>query len=389
MSRTAYLDCVGGIAGDMLLAALLDAGGDLETLRAVPALLGFTEVDIVVETVVRHGLRALHVDVTDPESRAIRTWNEMDRAVADGDLPDDVRVRAVDVLQRLAEAEARVHGVAPKDVKFHELGAVDTLIDVCGSLTLLTGLGIDRVVCSPLPVARGLVNGAHGSFPLPAPATLELLRDAPVVGVDGDGETVTPTGAALVSVVASSFGPIPPLVMDRIGYGAGSADVASRPNVLRVLLSAEQELATNGEVRLLQTNLDDMNPELIPDAMERCFEAGALDVWTMPAQMKKGRPGVVVSVLTRAPQEPSVARVLLEQTSAIGLRVSSMQRYELDREEREVTLEGGTVRIKVARLDGDVVNVAPEHDDCAAIARATGRSVKAVWAEALVAAERL
>ena len=196
---------------------------------------------------------------------------------------------------------------------------------------------------------------------------------------------MTPTGAALASVLAESFGPLPPLVVESVGYGAGSNDPPDRPNVVRVLLSTPHEISSNGEVSLLETNVDDMSPELVPDTVERCFDAGALDVWTVPAQMKKGRPGLVMSALVRPSRESSVARVLLEETSAIGIRVS----YELEREERRVIVEGGTVRIKIARLDGGVVNVAPEHDDCAEIAKATGRSVKAIWIAALSAAEKL
>lgn len=387
MSRVAYLDCVGGLAGDMLVAALLDAGADVDVLRRVSGQLGLRDVEIAVEEVERGGLRALHVRVSSGTQPPRRSWREIRSVVLDADLAGDVRTRALAVLTRLAEAEARVHRVAPEDVHFHELGAVDTLIDVCGAVSLLSDLQVERVICSPLPIARGVIAGAHGLLPLPAPATAELLRGVSVVGVEEEGETVTPTGAALASVLAESFGPLPPLVVESVGYGAGSNDLPDRPNVVRVLLSTPHEISSNGEVSLLETNVDDMSPELVPDAVERCFDAGALDVWTVPAQMKKGRPGFVMSALVRPSRESSVARVLLQETSAIGIRVSRLRRYELEREERKVTVEGGTVRIKIARLDGSVVNVAPEHDDCAEIAKATGRSVKAIWIAALSAAE--
>ena len=389
MSRVAYLDCIGGLAGDMLVAALLDAGADVDVLRRVSSQLGLRDVEIVVEEVERGGLRALHVRVSSGTQPPRRSWREIRSVVLDADLAGDVRTRALAVLTRLAEAEARVHGVAPEDVHFHELAAVDTLIDVCGAVSLLSDLQIEKVVCSPLPIARGFITGAHGLLPLPAPATAELLRGVSVVGVEQEGETVTPTGAALASVLAQSFGPLPPLVVESVGYGAGSNDPPDRPNVVRVLLSTPHEISSNGEVSLLETNVDDMSPELVPDTVERCFDAGALDVWTVPAQMKKGRPGLVMSALVRPSRESSVARVLLEETSAIGIRVSRLRRYELEREERKVIVEGGTVRIKIARLDGGVVNVAPEHDDCAEIAKATGRSVKAIWIAALSAAEKL
>jgi uncharacterized protein (TIGR00299 family) protein len=382
VSRAAYIDCIGGVAGDMLLAALLDAGGDEARLRAVPTELGLDGVTIHVDRVERQGVGALHVDVRAPDDvHRHRSWREIQALLAERRAP----LRALEIFNRLAEAEARVHGVAAEDVHFHELGAVDTLVDVCGAVALLDDLDLARVVCSPLPFARGLVRAAHGVLPTPSPAALELLRGAPLYGVDTDGELVTPTGAAIVSTYADEYGPLPPLTLTGIGYGAGTRDLSDRPNVVRLLVG-EAAAGAQAEVSLLETNLDDLNPELVPDAVERCFEAGALDVWTTPVQMKKGRPGIVLSALARPVDEQGVARALLEETTALGLRVSRLRRYELAREERTVAVDGGTVRVKVGVLDGRIVNVAPEHDDCAELARRTGRSVKAVWAAALAAA---
>jgi uncharacterized protein (TIGR00299 family) protein len=387
MTRTAYLDCVGGLAGDMLLGALLDAGGDLDRLRAVPAKLGLDGVAVVVGRVERQGIGALHVEVAGGDDGE-RSWRTIRELLERSSLEDSVRERSLAVFARLAEAEGKVHGVPADEVHFHELGAADTLVDVCGVITLLAGLGVERVVCSPLPVARGLVRAAHGILPLPSPATLELLRGAPLEGVDTPGELVTPTGAALASTLAEDWGRLPSLVLEQVGYGAGTRDTPDRPNVVRVLLGQEDR-AGPGEVVLLETNLDDLNPELIPDAVERCFSAGALDVWTAPVQMKKGRPGLVLSALARPPEERAVATAILEETSALGLRVAHLRRYELEREEREVQVDGGTVRVKLGRLDGRLVNVAPEHDDCAALALRLGRPVKSVWAAALAAAQEL
>ena len=382
MSRVAYVDCVAGVAGDMLIAALLDAGADEARLRAVPADLGLAGVDIRVERVERQGVGALHVEVVaPPNDHSHRSWREIRHLLEERAAPQ----RALEIFARLAEAEAKVHGVAPDDVHFHELGAVDTLVDVCGAVALLDDIGVSRLVCSPLPFARGLVRAAHGILPTPPPATLELLRGAPLYGVDTEGELVTPTGAAIVATLAESFGALPPLTLERTGYGAGTRELLDRPNIVRVLIG-EATSDERPDVSLLETNLDDLNPELIPDAVERCFEAGALDVWTVPAQMKKGRPGVVLSALARPVHEDGVARAILEETTALGLRVSRLRRYELAREERIVEVEGGTVRVKLGMLDGRLVNVAPEHDDCAELARRTGRSVKSVWAAALAAA---
>jgi pyridinium-3,5-bisthiocarboxylic acid mononucleotide nickel chelatase len=389
MSRIAYLDCVGGLAGDMLLAALLDAGAELEHLRSVPVVLGIGGVEISVERVERQGIGALHLRIEASAEHAHRDYRELRRLVEEADLPERVRSRSLDAFRRLAEVEGAIHGVPADEVHFHELGSLDTLVDVCGAFWLLDELGVEHVASSPLPFARGLTRAAHGVLPLPAPATLELLAGVPFVGVDTEAELVTPTGAAIAATVVAEWGSLPPLMLERVGYGAGTKELDDRPNIVRVVIGEgvgtdPRDLAP---VVLLETNLDDFLPELVPDAVERCFAAGALDVWTVPAQMKKGRPGFVLSALAKPEAESMVARALLEETSALGVRVSRLSRYELQREERSVEVGGGTVRVKIGMLDGRVVNVAPEHDDCAALASTTGRSVKSVWAEAFARAQ--
>lgn len=387
--RVAYLDCVGGLAGDMLLAALLDAGASRERLDGVPRALGLEGVTIVADRVERHGVGALHVRVEIADDSEHRHYGEIRGIVERAELPERARERSLAAFARLAEVEAGIHGVAVDDVHFHELGGVDTLVDVCGAFLLLDDLAVERVSCSPLPFARGLTRAAHGVLPLPAPATLGLLEGAPLVGVETEAELVTPTGAAIAAIAVEEWGALPPLTLERVGYGAGTADFADRPNVVRVVLGTASASGptTKGSVVLLETNLDDLSPELVPDAAERCYAAGALDVWTVPAQMKKGRPGLVLSALARPGVEADVARALLEETTALGVRVHRLERYELEREERVVELAGGTVRVKVGLLDGRVVNLAPEHDDCAALARSTGRAVKSIWAEALARAQ--
>lgn len=382
---TLYLDCIGGLAGDMLLAALLDAGAPGDDLAGVPERLALGPVEIRVTRTSRHGIAATHVDVVAASEQPHRTWRAMRERIEAADLPGRARERALATLAALARAEAHVHGVPVDDVHFHEIGGVDTLVDVCGAALLLEVLGIDQVVCSPLPVARGLVTAAHGILPLPAPATVELLRGAQVTGAPGAKELVTPTGAALAVTLADTFGDLPAMTVDGIGYGAGTDDFPERPNLVRALIGTPAARPPTGVV-LLETNLDDLSPELVPDAAARCFAVGALDVWTTPVQMKKGRPGFVLSALARPADERAVAVAILEETSALGVRVVPARRYELDREEHVIALDGGEVRVKIGRLDGRVVNVAPEHDDCAALARRTGRPVKAVWADALARA---
>jgi hypothetical protein len=390
VTRVAYLDCIGGIAGDMVLAALLDAGAPREPLTGLPAALGLEGVRVQVEPATRHGIAATRLEVLDAGSGSgdARPVTELRRAIAGAAISARARERSLATLDRLASAEAAAHGVPVDRLRLHELGSPDTLVDLCGAFVLLEALGVERVVCSPLPFARGLVSTAHGTIPSPGPAVLALLTGAALVGVETEAELVTPTGAAIVAEASDAWGPLPPMTMERVGYGAGTIELADRPNVLRVVVGEAASVARS-DVVLLEAGLDDLLPELVPDAIERCVEAGALDVWTTPVQMKKGRPGVVVSALARPESEASVARALLEHTSTLGVRVADLRRYELEREHREVAITGGTVRVKLGLLDGRVVNVAPEHDDCARVAAATGRPVKQVWAEALAAAQEL
>jgi uncharacterized protein (TIGR00299 family) protein len=385
VSRLLYVDGVAGAAGDMLLAALLDAGADLDHIRAGLAPLG---IELELLETERAGLRCRELKVLVSSSSAeSRSWTDLRDLIDAGDLPASVTDRAQAVLRRLAVAEASVHGIDLDRVHFHELGGLDTVADICGVVLALEELGVGRVVSSPLPAPRGLIQAAHGQLPLPAPATLELLRGAPLYGVDLDAELVTPTGAALLTTLAESFGPLPPLRLDAIGYGAGSRELDPFPNVVRVLVGQAVEDAGQATVSLIEANLDDLSPELVPDAAQACFAAGALDVWATPAQMKKGRPGIILSALARPAQERPVSEAILRETSTLGVRVTQVRRREIDREERTVEVSGEPVRVKLGRLNGEVINVAPEHDDCASVAARTGRSVKSVWGAAFAAAQ--
>ncbi|HJX07451.1 MAG TPA: nickel pincer cofactor biosynthesis protein LarC [Actinomycetota bacterium] len=386
MTRVAYIDPIGGLAGDMLLAALLDAGAPREALDDAIDALGLDGVALDVSRPVRSGMRATHVDVRTPQARG-RTGEQMREIVAGSRLTPAVRTRSLDALGRLISAEAGVHGVEPVDVVLHELGDDDTLVDICGAFALLDTLAIDRVVCAPIPLGRGIGAVDHGTMPLPAPATMGLLAGIPVVGVETRGELVTPTGAAIVVTAADGWGEIPAMVLRRVGTGVGTRTHADRPNVVRVTIGdASEQRGTGQAVVLLQANLDDLVPELVPDVLEACSAAGAIDAWTVPIQMKKARPGVMLSVLGRPSDERTLAETLLRHSSSLGVRVQRLERYELDRAFREVDIDGHAVRVKIGLLDGSVVNVAPEHDDCAAVAASTGRPVKQIWAEALAAA---
>jgi pyridinium-3,5-bisthiocarboxylic acid mononucleotide nickel chelatase len=388
MANTLYVDCVGGVAGDMLLAALIVAGAPLQAVQAgLPPVEGLR---LDVERVQRCGVDATMLFVTCPPQHAHRTWHDVRVLIDTAEMPARPRTRAHAAFRLLAEAEGRVHGVPASEVTFHEVGAVDAIADVCGVAMALELLDVDEVVCSPLPLGRGTTTGAHGVMPLPAPATLELLRGAKVHGVARDGETVTPTGAALVASLAGSYGPMPSMTLGATGTGAGQRNPSDVPNVVRAVIGKRTGEPGVGHASIIETNLDDLLPELVPDAVEACFAAGALDAWTVPAGMKHGRPGFVLSAITRPHDEDAVARAMLRNTSALGVRVlHADHRSELDRTFRTVEVDGHTVSVKLGLLNGEVVNVAPEHRDCVEVARATGRTVKATWAAALAAAHHI
>jgi uncharacterized protein (TIGR00299 family) protein len=379
-----YVDCIGGVAGDMLLGALLDAGATVDGLDR----LGVEGLRIETGKAERHGIVATTVRVVGAARQPHRHWTSIRAQIDAAGFPERVTARAQQAFERLAHAEARIHDTSPESVHFHEVGAVDAIGEVCGVALALESLGVERVVCSPLPAGRGFVRAAHGRLPLPAPATLKLLEGAPLYGVGTDLELVTPTGAALVSSLAESYGPLPPLTLTGTGYGAGTRDVEAFPNVVRAILGTETR-AASAPVSLIEANLDDLIPELAPDAAAACFAAGALDVWTAPVQMKRGRPGFVLSALARPHDEQAVAEAILTQTSTLGVRIARYDRIELERESWTVEVGGEPVRIKVGRLGGRVVNLAPEHADCERAARISGEPVKAVWARALAAAHEV
>ncbi|HVF07984.1 MAG TPA: nickel pincer cofactor biosynthesis protein LarC [Actinomycetota bacterium] len=342
---------------------------------------------VEVERPNRHGIVATLVRVVEDGRLRDRRAGELLDLVASADLALTVRDRALDTLRRLAAAESRIHGVPEHDLVFHEVGGGDTVIDVVGAFALLEALAVDRVVCSPIPYARGRIETAHGSIPGPGPAVLAMLDGAHLFGVEAEAELVTPPGAAIAATAATSFGELPRLMLEGVGYGAGERDLRSLPNLLRVVLGISRTASPVAHIVVIEATLDDLLPELVPDAIEACRIAGALDVWTVPVQMKKGRPGVVLSAIARPDAERAVADALLLHSSTLGVRVTPMRRYEMERGSREVWVDEHPIRVKVGILDGSVVNVAPEHDDCVEVATATGRPVKQVWAAALAAAQ--
>ncbi len=388
MTRVAFLDPFAGASGDMLLGALLDAGWPLADLQAVVDSLALGQVEVRAERVHKHHLAGTHLTIHAPGAQPLRHPADLLAIVAGAHIAPAVRDRAVAVIERLAAVEARAHGIPVEEVHFHEVGAVDTLVDIVGTLAGFAALGVERIVSAPLPWSRGTVQTEHGLLPVPPPAVAALLEGYPVHGVDVQGEMVTPTGAALVTNLADSFGRMPDMVVQTVAYGAGTRDWPDRANLLRLVLgeAVDGGIAEVETLTVLACNLDDMNPQWYGPLAEAAFHAGALDVWLTPAYMKKSRPGIVVEVLCRPAEVPALREMLFRQTTTLGIRETSVTRWALPRQTRTVQTPYGDVRIKIGDLPGGGSKMAPEHDDCAARAAEHNVSVREVWQAALNAA---
>lgn len=382
MTRLAYLDCFAGVSGDMLLGALIDVGWPEDRLREVIARLRLGEVQLKVDRVVKHGISATQVNILSPHHQPHRGLNDLAAIVLQADLPGAIQERALSALKLLAEAESAVHHVPIERIHFHEVGAVDTIVDIVGVLVGMQELNIAQVHCTAVPWSRGAVKTEHGILPVPPPAVALLLRDVPVVGVNIEGETVTPTGATLVRTLANQFGSMPAMRVERVGYGAGQRDWPDRPNVLRLMIG-ESAAGTAGlnveQLVQLACNLDDMNPEWYGPLMKQLYDGGALDVWLSSVQMKKDRPGTVVEVLCASEHAATLRALLLRHTTTLGVRETSLTRYSLPRKIETVETIYGPVRIKVATLPDGSTKASPEHEDCVARASEHGVGVSDVW----------
>ncbi len=386
MTRVAYLDLIGGVAGDMLMAALIDAGADAERLFTAIARLDLEHRGPQAVEVTRGGLRALHLSGTPATHQPPRTLADILTIIDRGHLPSEIRSRAEGVFRRLVDAEARAHGQPPASVTLHEAGDDDAIFDVVGVLLALADLQIDEVVCSPVPLGSG---GSRQGFPWPGPATLELLRGLPVSGPPPRSEATTPTGAALVVTLATSFGDPPSMVLERTGYGAGTRDPAEHPNLLRVLIGQRtaSPWMVERDVRVIETNLDDLSPQLVADAARALFDAGALDVWQTPIQMKRGRLGVTLSALAAGSASGAIKMAFFRTTTTLGLREYAVERAVLEREVRVAEVRGERVRVKLGRLGGEVSTTMPEHADLERLAERTGIPVRQLWHEAIGAVD--
>jgi uncharacterized protein (TIGR00299 family) protein len=425
LMRIAYLDCFSGISGDMFLGALVDAGVPASLLEETVRALGIG-AKLEISRVTRAGISATKVDVIVrgekdmPREEAFshrhsasggehdhehhehghehhshtyphvhgRSLSDIRSLIQRAAITETAKGKAIRIFENLGEAEAKIHHCSIDDVHFHEVGAEDAIVDIVGAAVGSESLAVDEWVCSPLNVGGGTVNCAHGTLSVPAPATLELLKGAPIYSGAVQKELVTPTGAAIVKTLVSRFAGFPRLSAEKVGYGAGVRDFGEQPNVLRLTVgtdvreSAGKYLDTD-TVTILEANLDDMNPQIVAHVFDRLFEAGALDAFCTPVQMKKGRPGLVLTVLAQASAVESLARIIFTETTTIGLRTYETKRLVLPRRHVEVTTRWGGVRMKVANLNGSIANYAPEYEDCRRLAAANHVPLKAVIQEAI------
>jgi len=363
--KTLYFDCFAGASGDMILGAMVAAGVDPNFLREQLSLLPVSGFNVEFETVNRSGLSATYARVETAHEHKHRHLSDIKQIIEGSGLPDTVKQRAVQIFTRLAEAEARVHNEPVDQVHFHEVGALDAIVDVVGAAICFEALKIERFVSSPLHVGSGMVKMAHGQFPIPPPAVTELLKGVPFYATEIKGELLTPTGAAIITTVCSEYGPIPEMKTDATGYGAGTREYPDFPNVLRVLLGeTEERTATDERLWMLETNLDDASPQIIGHCMDRVLELGALDCFFTPVQMKKNRPGVLLSVLCGREEKEAVMKLLFTETTTLGVRSYEVTRRALQRSVVRVETQYGPIDVKVAHLDGRVVNEMPEFEQC-------------------------
>lgn len=385
--KVAFFDCFAGISGDMTLGAILDAGADETLFRKELSKLGGIEFDLEIKKVVRRGIQATDVQVKIKHEHHHRHLSDITRIIEESALAESVKQKATSIFRTLAEAEARVHGTTAESVHFHEVGAVDAIVDIVGACVGLHLLGVERVVVSPLPMGHGWVECQHGRIPLPAPATVEILKGAPVYSANVEGELVTPTGAAIVKTLAHSFGHMPQMRVQNTGYGAGNTEFPF-PNLLRVFVGETDSSVPFHKVSIVETNIDDMNPEFYNSAMEKLFLAGALDVFTTPICMKKNRPGALLTVICPEEKAGAVSEVVLRETTSFGVRVTSGERRCLDRRWVDAETEFGTVKVKVGSLRGEDLTISPEYEDCKKAAEIAGVPVRRVYEEAAAAFKR-
>ena len=381
--RILYGDLIGGASGDMFVAALLDLGLPLDALKTelkkIPALKFRLEVG--AQKV--HAMRAMRFRVVAGKKEPERAWADIRRLIDGGALDAGMKERAIDIFARLAQAEGKIHGVAPEKVRFHEIGATDSIVDIVAAAFAVQHLKIDAFHFSRIPLGRGVTRSRHGPLPLPGPATLELLKGLPVRWLDWEGETVTPTGAAIIATLGSHFGAPPEMIVEKIGYGAGAKEFPDRPNVLRLVLGRDDGAREHDEMVVIETNIDDMNPEFYDYVVERLFAAGARDVSLSPIQMKKNRPATLLRTICEPALRETLAEIIFQETTTIGLRYYPVKRAILKRTASTVKTKFGKVKVKIIEQPDGTNRAAPEYDDLRRIAAAKKIPLKVLYDEVL------
>ncbi len=384
-----YFDCPMGISGDMCLGALIDLGVDagriLKEIRRLP----IERFDVKIGKEVRHSISGTTFRVSHEKTHEHRSFKDIKRILTRGGLSSDVLDLSLSIFSAIAVAEGKVHGIKTEDVEFHEVGAIDSIVDIVGAALALKSLGIDRVYSAPIPLGAGWVTTMHGRLPIPAPATLEILRGAPIAPSTAPFELTTPTGAAIVKTVAHGFSGMPSMVVEKIGYGAGKKDFKESANVLRLIVGSAEEAPADGKkVVVMETNIDDMSAQVAGYLMERLYEKGALDVFFTPVQMKKNRPGMLLTVIADTKDRDLILDAVFSESTSIGVRAYPVERYCLERIAKKVRTPYGEVRVKISVRGNAVVNSQPEYEDCRAIAKEKGVPLKKVIDAARSAAEK-
>jgi uncharacterized protein (TIGR00299 family) protein len=376
--RIAYFDCFSGISGDMTLGALVDAGVDPCAIQEAVGHLGLP-CELTFETVRRGGFRATHARVVAGHEHVHRHLHHIEELIDKARLTPRQTDLAKRIFRRLGEAEAAVHGIDIQEIHFHEVGAIDSIVDIVGSAVGLDLLGAARIEASPLPTGRGWVRAAHGKMPLPAPGTAELLKGVPLAESDVEMELTTPTGAAIVTTVAERFGPLPPMTIETIGHGAGTRELREQANIMRLFVGQTALPSGSDRVWVLETNLDDLPGEVVGYATTQLLAAGALDAFVIPIQMKKNRPGVMVSVLCDEAKIPLMEEILFRETTTLGVRRYPVSRHKLKRQAIEVETPFGIIKGKLGWIDGRPPTFSPEYDDCARVAAAQGVPLRDIY----------
>ncbi|MDI6801553.1 MAG: nickel pincer cofactor biosynthesis protein LarC [Thermodesulfovibrionales bacterium] len=387
--KIAYFDCFSGISGDMCLGAIIDAGADIGIIKRELKKIPVKGYDLALKKVDRAGISSSKVDVILQKSKVksqkseVKKWKDIEKIIKASSLSDKIKQRGLHIFKRLFETEARVHGEPFEKIHLHELGGIDCIVDIFGTIIGIDALGVEKIYVSSINLGSGTINTVHGALPVPAPATIELLKSYPVYASDIPFELTTPTGAAIITGLDSTFSPIPKMNVHKIGYGAGNKDIKTMPNTLRLFIGERKDIPDEGHVMVIETNIDDMNPQIYEDVMEKLLASGALDVFIENVIMKKGRPAIKLTVIADKKRLNTLTDMLFKETTTIGVRFYEAHRKILSREIKKIKTRYGDVRIKISKLGDTVVNISPEYEDLKSISKKTKIPIKKLSEEVL------